>query len=167
MLLFLDTEFTNFMQPRLISLALVGEGGFEFYAECNDFSIPTCSSFVRATVLPLLGRVRGAACDEGTLMRRLRKWFEALPETAMVICDYGEDEALLMQAVVGREFRSPPEKLGQILVLDTSIISDPIFDSARKLAFSEDWPPHHALADARALHAGYRAWRTRDGEQHG
>jgi hypothetical protein len=26
--------------------------------------------------------------------------------------------------------------------------------------FTPNYPPHHALADARALMAGYRAWRT-------
>ena len=163
MLVFLDTEFTNFMRPALISLALVSEEGHEFYAERSDYPRSACSSFVRTTVLPLLGRVPGAACDQGTLMRRLRKWFESLPEPAMVICDYGEDEALLMQASVGREHRSPPAKVGEVLVLDGSIIGDPVFDLAWKLAYSQEWPPHHALADARALHAGYRAWRAKSG----
>ena len=33
MLIFLDTEFTNFVRPNLISIALVSEDGQEFYAE--------------------------------------------------------------------------------------------------------------------------------------
>ena len=37
MLVFLDTEFTDFAKPDLISLALVAEDGREFYAECTDY----------------------------------------------------------------------------------------------------------------------------------
>ena len=35
----------------------------------------------------------------------------------------------------------------------------PVFEKAQNLIYTQDWPPHHALADARALMAGYRAWR--------
>ena len=37
MLMFLDTEFTNFVRPDLISLALVAKDGREFYAERDDY----------------------------------------------------------------------------------------------------------------------------------
>lgn len=37
MLIFLDTEFTDFARPDLISLALVSEDGREFYAERIDY----------------------------------------------------------------------------------------------------------------------------------
>jgi hypothetical protein len=163
MLVFLDTEFTNFMRPALISLALVSEDGREFYAERNDYPSAACSSFVRSTVLPLLGRVGGAICDRSTLTRRLRAWFEALPETAMIVCDFDEDAALLTTALSGFEHRDSPDKFGEILVLDGSVISDAAFMGAQSLAFSQEWPPHHALADARALRAGYRAWRAAQG----
>ena len=52
MLIFLDTEFTAFMRPDLISIALVSEDGREFYAERTDYRQADCSDFVRATVLP-------------------------------------------------------------------------------------------------------------------
>ncbi len=40
MILFLDTEFTDFQQPDLISIGLVSEcGSHEFYAERNDFDL--------------------------------------------------------------------------------------------------------------------------------
>ncbi len=38
-------------------------------------------------------------------------------------------------------------------------ITNPVFEQAQNLLYTQDWPPHHALADARALMAGYRAWR--------
>ena len=37
MLIFLDTEFTAFMRPSLISIALVSEDGREFHAEQTDY----------------------------------------------------------------------------------------------------------------------------------
>ena len=63
MLVFLDTEFTSFVRPDLISIGLVAEEGREFYAERTDYRKDDCSDFVRETVLPLLGRVPGAACS--------------------------------------------------------------------------------------------------------
>ena len=33
----LDTEFTDFVRPGLISIALVAENGREFYAERTDY----------------------------------------------------------------------------------------------------------------------------------
>jgi len=33
---YLDTEFTKFARPQLISLALVAESGQEFYGESTD-----------------------------------------------------------------------------------------------------------------------------------
>jgi len=61
MLVFLDTEFTQFAAPDLISIALVAEDGREFYGERSDYNRESCSAFVVETVVPLLGRVPGAA----------------------------------------------------------------------------------------------------------
>lgn len=53
---FLDCEFTNFDQPKLISIALVTEDGkHSFYAELTDtYKYADCSEFVIENVLPLL-----------------------------------------------------------------------------------------------------------------
>ena len=97
------------------------------------------------------------------LTHRLRTWFEVLPEPGIIVCDFDEDGALLANALLGREHRSLPDNVGETLVLDASIVSDPLFKQAQNRAYSQDWPPHHALADARALHARYRAWRAANG----
>lgn len=78
MLVFLDTEFTDFVRPDLISLALVSEDGPKFYAERADYRREYCSDFVRETVLPVLGRVPDAACSRPELTERLHAWFERL-----------------------------------------------------------------------------------------
>jgi hypothetical protein len=53
---FVDAEFSNLTDMHLISLALVSEKGEQFYAELSDFPKNSCSEFVCATVLPLLGQ---------------------------------------------------------------------------------------------------------------
>ena len=155
MLVFLDTEFTDFARPELISLALVVEDGREFYGERTDYPTGQCSEFVKDTVLPLFGRVPGAACDSAELALRLRTWFEALPEPATIVFDYETDWHLLAQEMPGR----PLENFAEQLYLDGHTIGHPIFEGAQNLIYTQDWPPHHALADARALMSGYRAWR--------
>ncbi len=155
MLVFLDTEFTDFAKPDLISLALVGEDGREFYAERTDYLASECSAFVHETVLPLLGRVPGAACDSAELALRLRAWFHALPEPSIIIFDFQTDWDLLAGAMPGR----PLDSFATPLYLDGYAITHPFFEKAQNLVYNHAWPPHHALADARALMAGYRAWR--------
>lgn len=156
MLVFLDTEFSDFAKPDLISLALVAEDGREFYAERTDYPASECSAFVQEIVLPLLGRVPGAACDSAELALRLQAWFHALSEPPIIIFDYETDWDLLAGAIPGR----PLDSFAEPLHLDGYAISHPFFEKAQNLVYTQDWPPHHALADARALMAGYRAWRA-------
>lgn len=54
MLVFLDTEFTSFEEPYLVSAGLVA-GERELYFEVAGVSPLICSSFARETVFPLLG----------------------------------------------------------------------------------------------------------------
>ena len=158
MLIFLDTEFTAFTRPDLISIALVAEDGREFYAERTDYHRDACSAFVRENVVPLLGHVPSATCSRSELTLRLRDWFDALPEPATIIYDFEGDWLLLTQTIRGLQNTTPPENFGKPLHLGNSSITHPIFEKAQNLTYTQDWPPHHALADARALMAGYRAW---------
>lgn len=158
MLVFLDTEFTAFVRPDLISIALVSEDGREFYAERTDYHRDACSSFVRETVLTLLDRVPGATCCRAELTLRLRDWFETLPEPATIIYDFESDWLLLADAYLGCNHWQPPANVGDKLHLDSHTITHPVFERAQNHFYTQDWPPHHALADARALMAGYRAW---------
>ncbi len=158
MLIFLDTEFTDFIRPDLISIALVSEDGREFYAERTDYFPTRCSEFVRETVLPLLGRVPGASCTHLELTNRLREWFKQLPEPATIIYDYKVDWHLLAVAMLGWPHSKPPGDFAKQLFLDSNTVTHPIFEMAKNSSYTQDWPPHHALADARALMAGYRAW---------
>jgi hypothetical protein len=160
MLIFLDTEFTKFQYPELISIGLVAEDGREFYAERTDYNDCECSDFVRETVLPLLGRVPGAACSRSELTDRVRGWFGRLPEPATIIFDFETDWLLLAVALLGRPQKNPPNTFGEKLHLDSYAITHPVFEQALNSTYTDEWPLHHALADARALMAGYRAWRS-------
>ena len=48
MLVFIDTEFTDFVQIDLISIALVSDDGREFYAERTDYCRDDCNDFLYA-----------------------------------------------------------------------------------------------------------------------
>lgn len=61
--------------------------------------------------------------------------------------------------MLGRPKKNPPTDFATPLFLDSYAITNPVFEQAQNLLYTQDWPPHHALADARALMAGYRAWR--------
>ena len=160
MLVFLDTEFTDFAKHGLISLALVPEIGPEFYAECTDYYRDDCSDFVRNEVLPSLGRVPGAVCSRSQLTERLHRWFEALPEPATLVFDFQGDWLLLADAWLGAAHQQAPFNVGDKLHLANHTITHPVFEQALNRTYTQDWPPHHALADARALMAGYQAWKT-------
>lgn len=55
MRIFIDTEFTDFHQPRLISIGLAADSGETWYAELADgWCEHDCSEFTRKNVLPLL-----------------------------------------------------------------------------------------------------------------
>lgn len=162
MLIFIDTEFTDFVQIDLISIAMVSEDGREFYAERTDYLREDCNEFVRVAVLPMLGRVAGVACTRDQLTHRLRAWFDALPEPATLVFDYFSDWELLCDAFLGDDFDKPPNNVGDKLLLTGGIVDDPVFQHALNRTFTQDFPPHHALADARALMAGYLAWRKVD-----
>ena len=51
MRLFVDTEFTDFIDCDLVSVALVADDGREVYGERSDYDRAICNEFVRAAVL--------------------------------------------------------------------------------------------------------------------
>lgn len=160
MFVFLDTEFTDFTNPSLISLALAAEDGYDFYAERTDYRREDCSDFVRQEVLPLLGRVPGAACTQAELTQRLRTWLDCFYEPVTLIFDSERDWVLLADACLGTTHKQAPPNVGEKVHLASNIITQPTFEKALNAAYSQALPPHHALADARALRAGFRAWKS-------
>ncbi|TXT33430.1 MAG: hypothetical protein FD135_5490 [Comamonadaceae bacterium] len=70
------------------------------------------------------------------------------------------DWQLLTDAWLGTSYRQAPPNVGDKLQLASHTINHPVFEKAAHAVYSQNWPAHHALADARALMAGYRAWKT-------
>ncbi len=142
MLIFIDTEFTDFRNPQLISIALVSEcGKHEFYAEL-PYDPERCTEFVVANVLPLLGESSGAACEPTELAQRLRIWLGQFEGGEVAVCyDFGGDWRFLCTALGGDV--PPwivPRNISKYLVKE------------KRQAYFADKPQwaHHALHDARA-----------------
>ncbi|MGF6789666.1 hypothetical protein [Paraburkholderia sp. 35.1] len=139
---FLDTEFTDFERCQLISLAIVGENGCEFYGERSDYDAALCSEFVRAMVLPQFGRFERRAMPFDRLREALYAWVADIPATSgpVLCCDYETDLDLLRFLLDG------PLPRGWAL---ENIAGR--HESRRRAAyFALYGGEHHALHDARA-----------------
>ena len=158
MLVFLDSEFTTMASadPDLISIGMAAVGASDFYAELTDYRRDDTSEFVRAEVIPLLGKVSGAACTSVELASRLRGWFDALPEPATIMYDFLIDWQLLQAAFAG----DLPPNVGAHQLVDHKIFRHSAYKLGEVLTYSAAWPPHHALADAQALREGYLRWQA-------
>lgn len=148
-LVFIDTEFTCFSDPQLISIGLAASTGEEFYAEV-PYSFGQCSEFVREVVIPLLGKDIAYPYDE--LHTHLRNWFTVVKASEeLTVCHDSEfDRTLFLQIFDNRpphfiRFRDVSERhINELLRYE--------FHVKNKL------PEHHALHDARALRYAFREW---------
>lgn len=156
MLIFLDTEFTDFEDCDLISIGMVSEDGHhEFYAERTDYRKDACNTFVRREIEPLLGQKPEAACSSAELKSRLWNWFASLPSLVQLACDSERDKDLLWRALGdGLPLNLKHEIFDLRPMLDTQA-----FYSAVAEYYQEDGCAlHHALHDARASRMGWQAY---------
>jgi len=148
MLIFIDTEFTDFKNAELISIALVPEDGRqEFYAEL-PVNLCKCSEFVLSTVVPQLGKVATAQCTRNELQGRLSLWLEQFAHHSPVtICfDFAGDWQLFCEVLKS----DIPTWLGG------RNINRHIDQVALKMFFIEyGLQDHHALNDAKANRHAY------------
>ncbi|MCD5361259.1 3'-5' exoribonuclease [Chromobacterium aquaticum] len=153
MLVFLDTEFTDFIDCELISIGMVSEDGqYELYLEVKDFDRAKCNYFVQAAVLPSLGLINGSQIRRSDLRGRILEWFSSLPEAATVAADSIHDRDLLADVLDGEW----PENLDNWYDLRELTVS-PLFEKAIAKYHSAGRPWHHALFDAYANRAGWMA----------
>jgi hypothetical protein len=149
MRIFLDSEFTDFIEPHLISIGLAAESGEEFYAEV-PFPKEACSSFVREVVLPLLGQVPYAICTPDDLRVRIITWMEIVRRSGeeVEICfDFQIDWDLFISALDNRlpswcRSRQVGRNINELLRYE--------FYKKHNL------PEHHALYDALANRYAFR-----------
>lgn len=152
MLIFMDTEFTQ-LGPHadLISIGLVAEDGRQFYGERRDFDGASVSPFVRAVVLPLLGKQPECIYVGNSLRDAVTRWL------------YGFEEAE-GGAEVRVDFNGDWELLAQLLAHDVpgfitwSNVWYQVDQTVRHHFFElTGLPAHHSLYDALAFRAAYRA----------
>lgn len=154
MLIFLDTEFTDFIDCELISIGMVSEDGrHACYLEVQDFDRAKCKSFVQSAVWSQLGRFNDAIVSKHALPDRLRDWFATLPRSITLACDSQHDRDLFADALDGQW----PDNLQGWFDL-RPLIDTGVFDHAVAKYHTPDRPWHHALYDAHAHRAGWMAW---------
>lgn len=158
-LLFLDTEFTDFDYPQLISIGLVAESGERFYAELADgWCHEACSPFVREQILPQL--IGGHFLQECVYARRrLYEWLEARCGPVRVVTDAPGYDWPLMTALLENDL---PENLFPRplpLFFESFPALQPMWQKAREEAYRHG-SPHQALTDAEALREAWEVMKA-------
>lgn len=183
MKLFLDTEFTDFMNTQLISIGLVSEcGNHEFYVEISDYNKKNESTFVQLIVVPLLEPAKYAATYEAA-GAKLLDWAEGLDcESFDVVVNYSGD-SMLMSTLLKPHYTTITfnyvffnEEVKQDVVRESlhseelwmpyelyHVVADHLNLATKASNEFFEQPGnviHHALTDAKALRAGWLAHKA-------
>ena len=147
LLLFVDTEFTDFKDMNLISIGIVSQEQHEFYAENAEYAKDWCNEFVKTVVIPKLQGGKHAL-PYAELKEKLQLWLSDLLEeyaTVLFVFDYSGDWFLLRELLIDYPQREKIE--GKQDELEAGIELYFMHDNSNE---------HHALHDARALFNGYK-----------
>lgn len=152
MLIFADTEFADFDNPRLISVGLVAEDAYRWiYSEIDaDHWYKYASEFVLSDVVPLLHQRFGQE-QPAQAAQRIRDWAAKLPEMGQIACDSDYDWDLLRRLMLDNggwpeQFANTPHR----------ILWTPEMGELLELYFLRyGLDRHHALNDATALRFAY------------
>lgn len=147
--IFIDTEFTDFLECHLISLGMVVDSGEEFYVEV-PYPDAACSAFVREAVIPLLGSIEDAQCPFEELGQRILSWFSLIRhdgETVEICFDFQTDWDLLNDAM---DYQVPDWCCPRLITRNINELLRYSFHKKNNL------PEHHALYDARANRYAFR-----------
>jgi hypothetical protein len=149
MRIFIDTEFTDLLEPILISIGMVADSGEEFYVEVS-YPDAKCTIFVRQEVLPHLRHETNSFCEVTEIRLILQTWIESVrrnDETIFLCFDYQTDWDLFANAIQDVPVWVKPNLCG----------SD--FNKLLLYEYFKKNPgefKHHALHDARANKYAYR-----------
>lgn len=171
-MVFLDTEFTNLVSPKLLSFAMVSLDRLEIYAELDLVLDPAgqkrlraASEFTRDTVISQFGRVPKSKCSAWELGYRAGEWLITRAVDAggqiTLAFDYDDDFALLRDAMMEASIwdRVRPMLVPENIDRITGCIEGELAAEASWLESSlyRGLKRHHALADALALRAAWGA----------
>lgn len=152
MLIFLDTEFTDFIDCELISIAMVTvDGAQRFYLEVEDFRREACNAFVQAAVWVHLGKLQDAGTPKAEVEPRIQSWLAQFDEVILA-CDSQFDLDLLADVLDGNW---PGNVTGHLDL--RAAMRSAAFQVAAAKAHTSDHPWHHALYDAEAHRQGWLA----------
>ena len=150
MRVFIDTEFTDFHNPCLISIGLVAEDGREFYAELSDgWTVECCTPFVIDQVLPLFDRHPLTTMTRAEVKERLVVWIGGIAEAVEIIYDTETDWRLMAALLWAMPFNGKAID-GRFLSWPGFAMANRYEDYMRKILINEP-QRHHALVDARAF----------------
>lgn len=155
---FIDTEFTDFVDPDLISLGMVAESGEEFYGEV-PFSDRKCSQFVREVVLGLLGQIPHSSYKSHyRLARAVVQWLELVRhrDQLVEICVDAQIDWDLFNLVLGDQV-PPWVRLRHVGYNINELLR---YEYHKKNGL----PEHHALNDAKANQYAFRERITAAGQ---
>lgn len=147
LLLFFDTEFTDFKDMDLISIGIVSQHLHEFYAENSEYNTAWCNDFVKTEVLT---KLQGGECTMpyDQLKEKLQIWISDFLEeyvSVLFVYDYSGDWFLLGDLLT--DYPQIEKIEGRRDDLDAGI----------ELYFMHDRSnQHHALHDAKALFNGFK-----------
>lgn len=164
MLLFLDCEWADMLEPELVSLAIIGEdSAYTFYAERERLPA-SAPLFVQEVVYPLLDRGTAVMSDLG-MTHALRDFFRAVPNP-IVVADYPLDFELLRSAVEGLGLLAIERAvLGPAPTYEMLLASDPELHASIEARFDADPEMvirrHHASVDAQVLRDAWIALGNR------
>ncbi len=147
LLLFFDTEFTDFVDMDLISIGIVTQHLRDFYAENSEYNKAWCNDFVKAEVLT---KLQGGECTMpyDQLKEKLQIWISDLLEdyaSVLFVYDYSGDWLLLSELLI--DYPQKDRVKGQQDNLDAGIELFFMLDRSNE---------HHALHDAWALFNGFK-----------
>lgn len=148
LIIFLDTEFTSFEEPYLISIGLIA-GEHDLYFELSGVSSEICSPFVQTNVLPLL---TGPVLEPIECSARLAAFLARCGSEVTFFCDAPRYDITLLTPFLPNGIRW---KFAVPSFLDGA--SEQRFELEREKAFASGLRRHHALDDAKALSAAWAA----------
>jgi hypothetical protein len=159
MRIYLDTEFTQFRDGELLSIALVADDDTFLVVEIHDAARHRrASEFCQSVVLAQFGATQATAVtDDAAAGRAIAEWLEQFPRPLQIVYDYKLDlrffEAAL-RAASQWERLAPHATATNAAHVATSVgclqAHDAYFEG-------KTWPGrHHPLIDALALRERWR-----------
>lgn len=157
MLVFIDTEFTDFLNCDLISIGMVSTAGDEFYFERNDFIKSWCNPFVVENIFPLLSKQGPNVGTKEDCARAVVNYFNSLNcETFEIVYDYVTDLEFLYW-VLDYELTNKCNRTTHLDMIVNTTESKRACMLAIEKYFAENGNRHHSLQDAKANLAGWLA----------